>query len=274
MDKEVTRYWYDFQHIFIDYIPKVAGALILLILGLWVINMLVRLTRKIMIKREVEKSVATFVVSLTKWGLTVLLIIMVISKLGVPTTSFIAVLGAAGLAIGMALQGSLGNFAGGVLILLFKPYRIGDYISAQGTSGTVIEISIFTTSLRTDGNQLAIIPNGQLSNEKIVNYSVLDRRTEVMDFPVHYLDDQDAARGAIMNVIQNHPKVIKDETTQPKVVISKITEDRVYLQAQYQAKTSEFWSTHFEVLESVKKALDQAGINKILPRQEIRILEK
>ncbi len=226
-----------------------------------------------MIKRDVDKSVSDFLKSLIKWGLTILLVIIVISKLGVPTTSFIAVLGAAGLAIDMALQGSLGNFAGGILILLFKPYRIGDYISAQDISGTVIEISIFTTSLRTDGNQLAIIPNGQLSNEKIINYSVLDKRTEVMEFPIHYLDDTDVAREIIFNIINDHPKVIKDETTKPRVVIGKITENRVYLQAIYQAKTSEFWGVHFEVLDRIKKALDKAGINKMIPRQEIKIVE-
>lgn len=273
MEEEVSRYWYNFQHVLTDYIPKIVGAIIILVLGLWVINLLVRLTKRIMIKRDVDKSVSDFLKSLIKWGLTILLVIIVISKLGVPTTSFIAVLGAAGLAIGMALQGSLGNFAGGILILLFKPYRIGDYISAQDISGTVIEISIFTTSLRTDGNQLAIIPNGQLSNEKIINYSVLDKRTEVMEFPIHYLDDTDVAREIIFNIINDHPKVIKDETTKPRVVIGKITENRVYLQAIYQAKTSEFWGVHFEVLDRIKKALDKAGINKMIPRQEIKIVE-
>lgn len=273
MEEEVNRYWDQLHTVLAEFLPGVIGAVIILVVGLWAVKLIVKLTKKILEKREVDKSVSTFLASLIKWGLTVLIFIMVISKLGVPTTSFIAVLGAAGLAVGMALQGSLGNFAGGVLILLFKPFRVGDYINGQGISGTVTAISIFTTSLRTDSNQLAIIPNGQLSNEKIINYSTLERRGDALEFTINHQDNLKVAKDAIMEVLITNPGVIKDDNTKPKVVVSAIADKGVVLQAQYLTKTGEFWPTHFEVIENVKRALDTAGINKILPRQEISILE-
>lgn len=274
MKEEVNKYWDELIRILIDFVPKVVGAIIILIVGLWAINQLSRLFKKLMAKREVDPSVSIFLQSLVKWGLKILLFIIVISKLGVPTTSFVALMGAAGLAVGMALQGSLGNFAGGVLILLFKPYRVGDYINAQGISGTVRGISIFTTTLRTDGNQLAIIPNGQLSNEKIINYSTLDRRGESLEFTINLQDNLKTAKDVIMERAIANPKIIRDETTQPKVVVSKIADNGVVLQLQYLTKTSDFWSTHFQLVEEVKMGLDQAGMNKFVPRREVRILDK
>lgn len=251
-------YWLHFLEMLKVYIPRVIEAAVILVIGLWIIRIIKRTSRKIMGRREVDESVKRFVYDLIKWLSYVLLFVIVITKLGIPTTSFVAIIGAAGLAVGLALQGSLANFAGGVLILLFRPFKIGDYISAQGISGTVREISIFTTSLRTDGNQLAIIPNGQLSNEKIINYSVLEQRAEMMDFIIGNRDDLNACKNALLEVALKQDRIINDNTSAPKVVVKAINEYIITLQLQYRTKTSDFWATHFTVLEEGKKALDTA----------------
>ena len=154
-----------------EFIPNLISAVLILVVGLWMIGMINKVFKKMMVRREVEITLRKFLANLINWLLKALLFIVVIQKLGVQNSSFVAILGAAGLAVGLALQGSLSNFAGGVLILLFKPFKVGDFIEAKGIKGTVKEISIFSTSINTFGNELAIVPNGPLYNDNIINYS-------------------------------------------------------------------------------------------------------
>jgi len=174
MDKlnDWEAYAKDYTEKFIDYLPTLLGALAILLIGWWVIKLVISYTRKLFNKTDYDQNLENFVLNLLSWTLKILLFIVVVTQLGIETTSLVAVVGAAGLAVGLALQGSLSNFAGGVLIIVLKPFRIGDWIEAQGVSGTVKETTLFYTKLNTFGNQLAVIPNGQLTNDNIINYTV------------------------------------------------------------------------------------------------------
>lgn len=159
------------QHIIVNYGLKILYAIALLVIGFWIIKTIIKVFKKIMTKKNIDQSLSGFISDLMNWGLKILLVITVLSQLGIETTSFVAILGAAGLAVGLALQGTLSNFAGGALIMIFKPFKTGDLIEAQGHIGSVKEIQIFVTKIITPGNKLAIIPNGILSNGTIKNYT-------------------------------------------------------------------------------------------------------
>src|SRR5690349_17810254 len=172
----VEQYSQKFINILIDYSPKLVAALLLLFIGIWTIRIINKVSRKIMVKRGIEPTLIEFLSDIIFWGLRIMLFIAVISKLGIESSSFVAILGAAGLAVGLSLQGSLSNFAGGMLIILFKPFKLGDTIEAQGVIGTVLEIQIFVTKLITGNNQTIFIPNGILSNGVITNNSMQGNR--------------------------------------------------------------------------------------------------
>lgn len=246
------------KEIVIDYAPKIVAALVILIIGLLVINMIVRLTKSIMKKRGIDATLQKFLGNLLGWTLKILLFVVVASKLGVETTSFAAVIGAAGLAIGLALQGSLSNFAGGVLIMIFKPFKIGDLIEAQGVIGVVKEIQIFTTQLNTPTNKLAIIPNGSLSNGNIINYSAEGVLRVDHVIGVSYDADIKQTKEVLMKVMQNNPKVLKDPA--PAVTVSELADSSVNFAVRPWTKTEHYWDVYFDVLEDAKIALDAAGI--------------
>lgn len=257
---------------FIAFLPELIGAALLLIIGIWVIRLIMRFINRIMSKRNLDVSVAEFLHDIILWGLRIILIIAVISKLGIPTTSFIAALGAAGLAIGMALQGSLANFAGGVLIIIFKPFRVGDYITAQGVSGTVDEISIFTTKLITDTNQMAVIPNGNLSNDKVLNYSTLPHRREMMDIEIDYGENIHKAKEIILQIINKHPDIIKEGQPAPMVLVKELGKHGVILQLRYWTTTGDFWATRWDILEQIKKTLEVEDIKIPYEQKQIHIV--
>jgi len=269
----MEKYLTTFSDQIIAYTPKIIGAIVILVLGLWAIRIVRMVLRKLMESRKVDISVSKFIQDLVKWGLQIMLFIVVISKLDIPTTSFIAVIGAAGLAVGMALQGSLANFAGGVLIIIFKPFKVGDYVKAQGIFGTVEEITIFTTKLSTDNNQMAIIPNGKLSNDNVINYSVHEHRKEMMDIGIGYDDDIKKAKEVLLDLAMKHPKTVKDGEGRPgpKVVVKELGDSSVILQLQYWTKTGDFWATRWFMLEEIKNTLDKEGINIPYPQQDIYI---
>lgn len=259
----------------IDLAPTVVGALILLFVGLWIIKLILNFINRITTKRDVDISVAKFLHDITKWTLRIMLFLMVISKLGINTTSFIAMLGAAGLAIGMALQGSLSNFAGGILIIVFKPFKVGDFIIAQDVSGTVAEISIFTTKLTTVTNQLAVIPNGKLSNDKVINYSSYPHRREMMDIEIDYADDIKKAKEVILELAMNHPNIIKDENIQPKpqIMVTSLGTNGIILNLRYWTNLGDFWDVQFNMLENIRNTMAIEGISIPYPQQDIRIKE-
>ncbi len=241
-----------------DYGVKIVAALVIWIVGSWIIKMVMKGMRKVMANRDYDESLQKFLLNLASWTLKILLFIVILSKLGVETTSFAAVLAAAGLAIGMALQGSLGNFAGGVLLMIFKPFKIGDLIEAQGELGAVKEIEIFTTKILTPQNKLVIIPNGALSNGNITNYSAEGKIRMDLTFGVSYDADIKQTKEVLMNVLTSQEKVMKDPA--PMVTVEALNDSSVDFAVRPWVTVADYWDVYFETHEQVKIALDAAGI--------------
>ncbi|MBF6641141.1 mechanosensitive ion channel [Flavobacterium sp. J49] len=257
--RSFAEYIEQFTSLLIDYSPKLISALIILFVGLYAIRIINRLVRKIMVKRELDPTLSKFLADSLLWALRLLLFVSFISKLGIETSSFVAILGAAGLAIGLSLQGSLSNFAGGMLIILFKPFRVGDTIEAQGVIGTVLEIQIFVTKLITGNNQTIFIPNGILSNGVIINYSMQGNRRADLLFSLSYDTNIKTAKDIVMKVMQDHPKVLKNP--EPTVIVKNLTDSAVQLGIRPWAKNIDFAEMCSDVLEQSKEAFDAAGIS-------------
>lgn len=238
--------------------PKVISALLILIIGLWVIKMLTKAVNKIMESRNLDVSLRGFLSSLVGWALKIFLFITVIGQLGVETTSFAAVIAAAGLAIGMALQGALSNFAGGALIMIFRPFKIGDYIEAQGEQGVVKDIQIFTTKINTIDNKEVIIPNGILSNGNITNYSSEGQRRVDIVFGVSYDADIKQTKEVLLNLVKNTPYTIMD--TAPAVMVGELADSSVNFITRTWVKSDDYWDAYFHIMENGKIELDKAGI--------------
>jgi len=248
---------------------KIIGAILIWIIGSWVIKKLMKGMKKIMSSREYDESLQKFLLNLVNWVLKILLIITLLGTLGVPTTSFAAIIAAAGLAIGLALQGSLGNFAGGVLIMIFKPIKIGDLIEAQGEIGVVKEIEIFTTKLTGLSNKEIIIPNGALSNGNIINYTTEGTRRVDLTFGVGYDSDIKKTKEVLMNVLTSHSLVLEDP--KPTVNVSALADSSINFAVRPWCKAEDYWTVYFDVTEQTKEALDAAGIEIPYPHQvEIR----
>ncbi|GAL65980.1 mechanosensitive ion channel family protein [Jejuia pallidilutea] len=249
----------------LDYGLKILGAIIIWIIGSWVIKNIIKGTRKIMTKRDYDESLQKFLLNLFGWILKIVLIIVVLGTVGVETTSFAAIIAAAGLAIGLALQGSLGNFAGGVLIMIFKPFKIGDLIEAQGEIGVVKEIEIFTTKLTGLSNREIIIPNGSLSNGNIINYTTEGTRRVDLVFGVGYDSDIKKTKEVLMNVLTSHPKVLKDPA--PSVNVMELADSSINFAVRPWSTADDYWDVYFGITEDVKEALDKAGIEIPYPHQ-------
>ena len=240
------------------YAPKIVAAILIWIVGLWMIRILRKGIRKAMDSRDYDISLKKFLMNLIGWVLKIVLIIVVLGTVGIETTSFAAVIAAAGLAIGLALQGSLANFAGGVLLMIFKPIKVGDFIEAQGEAGTVREIEIFTTKLNSPDNKEIIIPNGKLSNDNIVNYSSLDMRRIDLVFGVGYDADIKQTKDLLMSQLINHPLVLKEPA--PVVRLTELADSSINFVVRPWVKTADYWAVRFDIMESSKEALDAAGI--------------
>lgn len=244
---------------------KVIGAIVIWIIGSWAIRKIMKGIRAVMTKRDYDESLQKFLLNLISWILKILLIITILGTLGVPTTSFAAIIAAAGLAIGLALQGSLGNFAGGVLIMIFKPIKIGDLIEAQGEIGVVKQIEIFTTKLTGLSNKEIIIPNGALSNGNIVNYTTEGTRRVDLTFGVGYDSDIKKTKEVLMNVITSHPLVLSDP--EPTVNVSALADSSINFAVRPWCKAEDYWAVYFGITEQTKEALDAAGIEIPYPHQ-------
>jgi small conductance mechanosensitive channel len=247
-----------FFKILVDYSPKLISALLILFIGLYAIRFINRLVRKIMVKRDLDPTLSKFLADILNWVLRVLLFVSFISKLGIETSSFVAILGAAGLAVGLSLQGSLSNFAGGMLIILFKPFRVGDTIEAQGAIGTVSEIQIFVTKLISANNQTIFIPNGILSNGIITNLSVAGMRRMDLVFSLSYDTNIKVAKEVVMEVMNSHPKVLK--TPEPIVLVRDLTDSAIHLAIRPWSKNEDFGQVSSDILEQCKTAFDEKGI--------------
>ncbi|HBR52905.1 MAG TPA: mechanosensitive ion channel [Flavobacteriaceae bacterium] len=258
----------------IDYLPNLVMAIVLLFVGLWIIRLINKFVRKFFAKQNYDVTLEKFIASLINYGLKIVLFVVVVTNLGVESASLVAIIGAAGLAIGLALQGSLSNFAGGVLILLLKPFKVGDFISAQGIDGTVKEISIFNTKLNTFGNQLAFIPNGKLSNDNIINYTEEGLRRENIIFGIGYDDDIKRAKEILLSLVNEQAEVIQLEGKMPMVVVSELGDSSVNLSVRYWANIDDFWNLRFLILEEGKARLEAAGINIPYPQRDVHLYSK
>jgi len=243
--------------------------LVLAIVGFWIIKRVIGLMDRALTKKDVEPTLKSFLDSLLSVILKALLLISVASMVGIQTTSFIAVLGAAGLAIGLALQGSLSNFAGGVLLLLFKPYKVGDVIETQGHTGTVNSIQIFTTVLKTPDNKTIIIPNGPVANGSIVNYSTEATRRCDMVFGIGYDDDIDKAKAILQGLIDADSRVLKDPAS--ALLLSELADSSVNFTLRLWVNAADYWGVYFDMQEAVKKAFDAQGVSIPYPQQDVHM---
>lgn len=256
--RSFEEYLNNFLNMLISYSPKLISALIILVVGLYAIRFINRTAIKIMQKREMEVTLSEFLSNSLLWAMRLLLFITVISRLGIESSSFVAILGAAGLAVGLSLQGSLSNLAGGVLIILFKPFKVGDSIEAQNVIGTVIDIEIFSTKLLGANNQTIYIPNGILSNGTIINHSQQGFRRAEIVFSLSYETNIKTAKDLAMKTMQNNSKVMK--TPEPVVVVKNLADTSILLALRPCASINDFADMTSEIMEESKEAFDKAGI--------------
>ncbi|CAE6898010.1 MULTISPECIES: mechanosensitive ion channel family protein [Pseudomonas] len=252
----------------LEYSGKLTLAVITLLIGWWLISKLTASIGRILEARNVDRALGSFIGSLVRIVLRILLLISVASMVGVETTSFIAMIGAAGLAIGLALQGSLANFAGGVLIMLFRPFRAGDWIEAQGVSGSVDNIQIFHTTLKTADNKVVIVPNGNLSNGHITNYSREPRRRADINVGIDYSSDIKRAREVLLEIAKD-PRVHLDP--EPVVFVTGLGDSAVNLSLRVWVATGDFWPVTFSFTELAKERLTEAGIGIPFPQRVVHL---
>ncbi len=252
----------------LEYSGKLTLAVITLLVGWWLISRLTSSIGRMLEARKVDRALSSFISSLVSIVLRILLLISVASMIGVETTSFIAMIGAAGLAIGLALQGSLANFAGGVLIMLFRPFRAGDWIEAQGVSGSVDSIQIFHTTLKTGDNKVVIVPNGSLSNGHITNYSREPRRRADINIGIDYSSDIKKAREVLLEIAQD-PRVHVEPA--PVVFVTGLGDSAVNLSLRVWVATGDFWPVTFSFTELAKERLTEAGIGIPSPQRVVHL---
>ena len=255
----------------IEYAPRFALAIITLLIGLWIISGITKIIKLSMERSKVDPTLIPFMSSLVSWGFKVLLFISVASMIGIATTSFVAVLGAAGLAVGLALQGSLANFAGGVLVMVFKPYKVGDLIESQGHLGVVKEVQIFNTILIAPQSKRVIIPNGATSNGSIVNYTAEGKIRVDVTVGVSYDADIDQTKAVLMDVLLANDKVMRDPA--PFVGVLEMADSSVNFTVRPHCLPEDYWDVFFSVNEEVKKALDENAIAIPFPQRDVHLIQ-
>ena len=256
---QVSGYVTKFIDVLVDYSPKLISAFIILFVGIYAIRLINRIITKVMVQRNLDPTLTKFLSDILIWALRILLFVTFISKLGIETSSFVAILGAMGLAVGLSLQGSLSNFAGGMLIIVFKPFKVGDTIEAQGVIATVVEIQIFVTKMLTGNNQTVFVPNGALSNGTIINYSMQGERRADLTFSISYDSDIKKAKDVLLDVLNKNPKVLKKPA--PEVFVKNLSASSIDFAVRPWAKNVNYGAVFAETLENCKTALDEAGIS-------------
>ena len=256
----------------IDFAIKAATALAIFLIGKFVIRLVVRALGKLMEKQEVDKTLETFICNLVRTTLMVVVVIAAIGAIGVETTSFIAIFGAAGLAVGLALQGSLSNFASGVLIVLFRPYRVGDFVEAAGIAGSVEEVQILTTILKTGDNKQIIVPNSQIMDSIITNYSANDTRRVDMVVGVSYDDDLDRVRKTLQELIAAEDRILDEPA--PTIAVSALADSSVNFVVRPWVNSPDYWGVTFDLTEAIKKRFDKEGISFPFPQQDVHLYKQ
>ena len=248
---------------------NIALAILIFYVGKVVVGFIIRALGKVMQARDVDKTLETFLCNFLRMALMVVVIIAAISQIGIQTTSFIAIFGAAGLAVGLALQGSLSNFAAGVLIVLFRPYRVGDFVEAAGIAGSVEQVQILTTILKTPDNKQIIVPNSQIMDSVITNYSANDTRRVDMVFGVSYGDDLDKVHSVLKEMVEAEDRILDDPAC--TIAVSELADSSVNFVVRPWVKTEDYWGVHFDLTEAIKKRFDKEGISFPFPQQDVYI---
>ena len=248
---------------------KLIGAIVVLIVGLWIIKLIMKGIKKTMDKKEMDESLKPFLLSMIGILLKIMLVISVLTMVGIQMTSFIAILGAAGLAVGLALSGTLQNFAGGVMILIFKPFKAGDFIDAQGYMGVVNEIQIFITILTTPDNKTVIIPNGGLSTGAVVNYSAQETRRVDWSFGVAYGDDFDKAKVMILDLLKKDQRILTDP--EPFIALGEMADSSVNITTRVWVKGEDYWGVFFDMNEKFYKNADKHGLSIPFPQMDVHL---
>lgn len=264
--------WETARTLGLDFAMKVLMALIIFFVGRMIARIATKGLRKAIQSREVDKILESFACNFVYWVLMIFVIIAAINQIGVQTTSLIAIMGAAGLAIGLALQGSLANFAAGVLIVMFRPYRVGDFIEAAGISGTVLQVQILTTILKTGDNKQIIVPNGQIMGSIITNYSANDTRRVEMTIGVSYDDDLDKVRSTLKELVNADDRILKDPEC--LIAVSELADSSVNFIVRPWVNRADYSSVKFGLTEAIKKRFDKEGISFPFPQQDVHLYNK
>ncbi len=250
---------------------KVVAAIVILLVGRIVAKMLASLVRRMMRKGNVDQTLQGFVYNMAYIALMAFVVLAALSQLGIQTTSFIAVLGAAGLAVGLALQGSLSNFAAGFLMIIFRPIRVGDYIEGAGVAGIVEDIQIFTTTLTTPDNKTVIIPNANLTGDNIVNWTVKGTRRVDLVMGIGYEDDIDKAKQIMADVLAKDTRILTDPP--PQIAMVELADSSVNFVVRPWVKASDYWGVYMEITEQIKKAFDAQGISIPYPQRDVHVYQ-
>jgi len=254
----------------ISFLPNLIGAIILFVVGIWVCRIIRKFVKRIMISRSVDTTIQNFVNELLRWILYIILFLTVIQKIGVPVSSFLGALAAAGVAVGLALQGSLSNFAGGIMLLILKPFRIGDSIETKGHIGNVERIGMFYTTIIKFGNEQVMIPNGPLFSDNIVNYSRTKKRRDKIIVGIGYGSDLKKAKEILYTLAKECPTALQDPI--PIVYVEELADSSVNLSLRVWSNTENYWDTHFYLVEQMKLSFDKENIEIPFPQTDIHII--
>ena len=264
--------WTQVQTVGLEFAMKVVTAVVIFYVGRMVARLISNGLRKMMQAQEVDKILESFVCNLAHWVLMTFVIIAAINQLGVQTTSLIAIMGAAGLAIALALQGSLANFAAGILIVMFRPYKVGDFVEAAGISGTIMQVQILTTILKTGDNKQIVVPNGQIMGSIITNYSANDTRRVDMVVGVSYEDDIDKVRATIQELVESDKRILKDPAC--LIAVAELADSSVNFNVRPWVKSSDYSGVKFDLTEAIKKRFDREGISFPFPQQDVHLYQQ
>ncbi|MBV1892111.1 MAG: mechanosensitive ion channel [Gammaproteobacteria bacterium] len=248
---------------------KLIVALLIFVVGKWLAKKLSRVVERLMTSREVDAALVNFTSSLVYYALLIFVVIAALGQVGIQTASFVAIVGAAGLAIGLAMQGSLSNFAAGVLIIIFKPFKIGDFVEMAGVAGVIENIMIFTTEMKTGDNKKVIVPNSSVLGGVITNYSANDTRRIDLVMGIGYNDDIDKAKRVLEEIINADERILKDPA--PLIAVSELADSSVNFVVRPWVKSGDYWAVYFALHETVKKRFDQEGISIPYPQQDVHL---
>lgn len=248
------------------------AAIVILIVGRIIVGIITSVIHRQMVKRSADVTLTKFLVSVTRMGLMTFVVIAAIRQLGVETNSFVAIIGAAGLAVGFALQGTLANFAAGVMLIIFKPLKVGDYVEGGGSAGTVEAVQIFNTILKTPDNKKVIIPNSKMTGDNITNYSAMEKRRIDMVFGIGYEDDLRKAKATLERIISEDARILKDPA--PTVAVLELADSSINFVVRPWVKTSDYWAVYFDVTEKVKLTFDAEGISIPFPQRDVHLYQE